>query len=184
MVCAGQSSAGMAFTARHADYSFCFGKGLNTPTAFAATAERLAAAGRETGRQVACYVLFMVIADETDDAAMARWEHYKAGADQEALDWMADQGSQDKSSGKDTNVRQMTDPTSSVNFNMGTLVGSYENVARMLDEIDTVEGVGGVMLTFDDFLEGLDTFGERVQPLMKTRVGVAGTAAPVPETLA
>jgi pyrimidine oxygenase len=55
---------------------------------------------------------------------------------------------------------------------MGTLVGSYANVARMLDEIDTVEGIGGVMLTFDDFLAGLDTFGERVQPLMKTRVDV------------
>ena len=181
IVCAGQSSAGMAFTAKHADYSFCFGKGLNTPTAFADTAERLNAAGRESGRDIACYVLFMVVADETDEAAMARWEHYKAGADQQALDWMADQGSQDKSSGKDTNVRQMTDPTSAVNFNMGTLVGSYANVARMLDEIDTVEGIGGVMLTFDDFLAGLDIFGERVQPLMKTRVEVVNAPAETAE---
>ena len=32
----------------------------------------------------------------------------------------------------------MADPTSAVNINMGTLVGSYANVARMLDEIATV----------------------------------------------
>jgi pyrimidine oxygenase len=54
---------------------------------------------------------------------------------------------------------------------MGTLVGSYASVARMLDEVDTVPGVKGVMLTFDDFVTGMDIFGTKVQPLMKTRVG-------------
>ena len=36
IICAGQSDAGMAFSAKYADYDFCFGKGFNTPTAFAA----------------------------------------------------------------------------------------------------------------------------------------------------
>ena len=36
-------------------------------------------AAEQTGRDVGSYVLFMVIADETDDAARAKWEHYKAG---------------------------------------------------------------------------------------------------------
>lgn len=27
VICAGQSDAGMAFSAQHADYNFCFGKG-------------------------------------------------------------------------------------------------------------------------------------------------------------
>jgi len=35
-------------------------------------------------------------------------------------------------------------PEGAINFNMGTLVGSYASVARMLDEIDTVNGVKGV----------------------------------------
>ena len=30
-------------------------------------------------------MLQMIIADETDAAAMAKWEHYKAGTDLEAL---------------------------------------------------------------------------------------------------
>lgn len=36
-----QSSTSMAFTATYADDNFCFGKGLNTPTAFAPTVEGL-----------------------------------------------------------------------------------------------------------------------------------------------
>ncbi|MBN8942886.1 MAG: pyrimidine utilization protein A [Rhizobiales bacterium] len=176
IICAGQSEAGMAFTAQHADYNFCLGKGLNTPTAFASVTDRLRAATDKTGRDVSCYVLMMIIADETDEAAMAKWERYKAGADTEALAWLTVQGAADTKSGADTNVRQLADPTSAVNLNMGTLVGSYENVARMLDEVATVPGTGGVLLTFDDFIKGMDDFGKRIQPLMTSRRHVATLA--------
>ncbi|MCH7038026.1 pyrimidine utilization protein A [Escherichia coli] len=134
VICAGQSDAGMAFSARYADFNFCFGKGVNTPTAFAPTAARM-----------------------------------KQGADEEALSWLTEQSQKDTRSGTDTNVRQMADPTSAVNINMGTLVGSYASVARMLDEVASVPGAEGVLLTFDDFLSGIETFGERIQPLMQCR---------------
>ena len=39
----------------------------------------------------------------------------------------------------------------------------------MLDEIATVPGCEGVLLTFDDFLKGMDDFGTKIQPLMKSR---------------
>ncbi len=78
------------------------------------------AAADKTGRDVGSYVLFMVIADETDDAARAKWERYKDGADDEALSWLTEQSQKDTRSGADTNVRQMADPTSAVNINMGT----------------------------------------------------------------
>jgi pyrimidine oxygenase len=63
----------------------------------------------------------------------------------------------------------MANPTSAVNINMGTLVGSYESVAKMLDEVATVPGVGGVLLTFDDFVAGVENFGTHIQPLMTCR---------------
>ena len=176
IICAGQSGAGMAFTATYADYNFCFGKGVNTPTAFAPTVARLEEAKAKTGREVSSYVLFMVICDETDEAAHAKWEHYKVGADMDAIAWLGVQGAADTKSGGDTNVRQMTDPTSPVNINMGTLVGSPATVARLLDEVMTVPGVGGVLLVFDDFLKGIDVFGQEVQPLMRTRRHVAAPA--------
>ena len=169
IICAGQSDAGLAFTARHADYNFCFGKGVNTPTAFAPTVTKLQAATAKTGRDVRAYALFMVIAGETDSAAWAEWESYKAGVDHEAVAWLVQQSEADKASGKDTNVRQMADLTSAVNINMGTLVGSYETVARLLDEIDTIDGCDGVLLTFDDFIKGTEDMGARIQPLMKSR---------------
>lgn len=175
IICAGQSEAGMAFSAAHANYNFCLGKGVNTPTAFAPTAARLIEATAKTGRHVTTYALFMIIADETDEAARAKWERYKAGADTEALAWLTEQAGVDKSA--DTNVRQLADPTSAVNLNMGTLIGSYENVARMLDEIAEIAGAEGVLLTFDDFVAGIETFGRRIQPLMASRRHLAGAEA-------
>ena len=68
-----------------------------------------------------------------------------------------------------TNTTQLADPTSAVNLNMGTLVGSYASIARMLDEVAEVPGTSGVLLTFDDFVRGMDDFGRKIQPLMKCR---------------
>ena len=39
----------------------------------------------------------MVIADATDAAAMAKWEHYKAGTDHEAIAWRDGQAEDDPS---------------------------------------------------------------------------------------
>jgi pyrimidine oxygenase len=111
----------------------------------------------------------MLIADETDEAAHAKWRKYKDGVDVEALAWMADQGSQDKTAAESSTAKTINLPEQAVNFNMGTLVGSYANVAKMLDEAATVPGTKGIMLTFDDFVLGMKDFGERIQPLMTCR---------------
>ncbi|WP_160123425.1 pyrimidine utilization protein A [Rhodovarius lipocyclicus] len=169
IVCAGQSDAGLRFMAEYADYNFCLGVGINTPKAVAETTARVQAAAAKTGRDVGALGLFMIIADETDEAAMARWNHYQEGADVDAITWMGDQAAADTRSGDDTNARRYALPEGAINFNMGTLVGSYASVARMLDELSTVPGLAGAMLTFDDFLQGLDDFGQRIQPLMQSR---------------
>ncbi len=168
IICAGSSDEGLAFSAKWADYAFCLGKGVNTPTAFSSNNERLAVATAKTGRDVSVFVLVMIIAAETDGEAMAKWRHYNAGVDVDAIAWLADQGAKDKVN-TSTNVRQLAAPEGAVNINMGTLVGSYANVARMLDEMAAVPNTGGVLLTFDDFLQGVEDFGTRIQPLMQSR---------------
>jgi pyrimidine oxygenase len=45
-------------------------------------------------------------------------------------------------------------------------------VARMLDDAAGMPGVKGLMLTFDDFIEGMDKFGQKIQPLMRSRAKV------------
>ena len=171
LVAAGQSERGMRFCAEYGDYQFILGTGVNTPKAFAPSAEQLVRATKETGRDVGAFVLFMVIMDETDEKAMAKWKHYNAGADAGALSWMAGQAAADVNADGTGTAANIALPEGAINFNMGTIVGSYASVARMLDEVDTVPGVKGVMLTFDDFVAGMDIFGTKVQPLMKTRPG-------------
>ncbi|MFO1159148.1 MAG: pyrimidine utilization protein A [Reyranellaceae bacterium] len=169
IVCAGQSPRGIQFGAEHGDFNFVAGKGFNTPTAHAPTNRAMAEAAAKTGRDVGNYILLMVIADETDEGALAKWRLYNDGADIDAMSWLADQANADTNAAATSTARQMAAPTGAVNFNMGTLVGSYAAVARMLDECATVPATKGIMLVFDDFLIGMEQFGQRIQPLMKSR---------------
>lgn len=114
IVCAGQSDRGMQFTAQYGNYAFCLGSGVNTPTAHAETNRRLAAAGAQAGRDVGTYVLMMVIADETDEAAHAKWEHYKAGTDLTALSWLIDQAGADANATEHSSAKAMVVPESTL----------------------------------------------------------------------
>ena len=169
IVAAGQSDRGIRFAAEHADFNFILGTGINTPTSHAAVVAKTQAAAAQTGRKVGSYVLEMVIAAETDEEAQAKWKLYNDGVDTTALAWMADQAAADTSAGEGSTAATIALPEGAVNLNMGTIVGSYESVARMLDEAASVEGTSGLMLVFDDWIEGMTNFGERIQPLMKSR---------------
>jgi pyrimidine oxygenase len=169
IVCAGQSPRGMEFGATYGNYNFTLGKGVNTPTAHTPTNLAMQAAAAKTGRDVGNYVLMMVIADETDEAAMAKWRRYNDGADMGALSWMSGQANADPNAAEGGTAKAISAPEGAINFNMGTLVGSYASIARMLDEVATVPATKGIMLTFDDFLIGMDQFGQHIQPLMKSR---------------
>ena len=57
-------------------------------------------------------------------------------------------------------------------FGGSRLIGSYATVARLLDEMSEIEGLAGVMLTFDDFVIGVEQFGQRIQPLMRSRANL------------
>ncbi|XPE38580.1 hypothetical protein ACNKHS_06015 [Shigella flexneri] len=57
---------------KYAGLNFCFGKGVNTLPPSPLPPRRMKEAADKTGRNVGLlHVLFMVIADETDDAARA-----------------------------------------------------------------------------------------------------------------
>ena len=170
IVCAGQSDRGTKFAAEYADYNFVATTGLNEPTKIAGSVQRLVEAVATSGRKCGALVLTMVIADETDEAAMAKWEHYKAGTDYEALAWRDGQAANDKKADKDATVGRFALTTKQkLPTSMGVLVGSYARIAAMLDEMAAVPGVQGAMLTFDDFVVGMEQFGTRIQPLMQSR---------------
>jgi pyrimidine oxygenase len=174
---AAQSDSGTRFAAEICDYNFCASFGINEPTRVEPSVARLVEAAEKAGRDVGALILMMVIADETDAAAMAKWDHYKAGVDLEALAWRDDQAGDDPS--KDpfaTKSRLAQTGREKLPTSMGVLVGSYASVARMLDELALVPGVRGVMLTFDDFVVGMEQFGTRIQPLMASRANLRQAA--------
>jgi pyrimidine oxygenase len=181
IVSAGQSDRGMDFCADHADFNFVMAQGVNTPTAHLDTNERLIRAIARTGRDVGSYVLFEVIADETDQAAIDRWQHYCDGIDEVAVANMSgratlDPTMEDGSTGANIAsaveklaVRDASELSNAVNMGIGTLIGSYERVAAMLDDAAALPATAGIMLIFDDFVGGLDAFGRHVQPRMACR---------------
>lgn len=173
IVAAGQSPRGQKFAAQYADYNFCGAAGHNTPKTFAPVNEALLKAAEETGRDVGSMVLLMVIADETDDAAWAKWKFYSEGVDLDATSWIAKQAGKDIKADKGATVSRISNSANPVNMNGGTLIGSFETVAKLLDEASEVPGTKGIMLTFDDFLVGLENFGKRIQPLMKSRAHIS-----------
>jgi pyrimidine oxygenase len=166
IVCAGQSERGMKFCAEYGDYNFILSPGINDPETYREPTEKLAAAAAESGRAVGSLPLFMAIMAETDEEAQATWASYHAGADLGALGYMADEGSKDTNAAEGGTAQTINLPDGAVNLNMATLVGSYETVARQIDQVAKMKGVEGMMFTFDDFERGTRDFGERVMPLL------------------
>ncbi len=177
IICAAQSDAGTRFAAEYADYNFCASFGYNAPTAVGPSVARLVAANKVAGRNCGALILTMIIADETDAAAEAKWEHYKAGTDLEALAYRDAQAEDDPT----TDIyaqphRRKILGTNKLPTNQGVLVGSYAKIAAMLDELSEVPGVSGVMMTFDDFVIGMEQFGTRIMPLMRCRNEIKAAA--------
>jgi len=101
--------------------------------------------------------------------------HYVAGADHEAIEWSRAQASGDKYAADNSTAGRIRRRTG-VPFGGSRLIGSYATIARLLDEMAEIEGLAGVMLTFDDFVIGVEQFGQRIQPLMRSRAKLAVAA--------
>ena len=97
IISAGQSDAGTRYAAKNADYNFRGSGGINTPSMVAGSVARLVAANKDLGGHCGALVSTMIIADETDAAALAKWAHYKAGTDVEAIAWRDARQSDDPS---------------------------------------------------------------------------------------
>ena len=177
IVGANSSDRGMRFVAEHCDYNFVGSGGLNQPEAVLEPMARLMDAVSKTGRDVGAFALMMVIADVTNELAFAKWERYKEGTDMEALAWQRSQATADVNAPATSTVARMTanqktpQPTG-----MLKLIGSYASVAAMLDKVAETPGLTGIMLTFDDFVIGMEQFGQYIQPLMRSRMPTRAAA--------
>ncbi len=105
----------------------------------------------------------MVIMDDTDELARARVAKYNDGVDIEAINFMKSQAALDTQSEGTAAALVGATPQA---VNDGAVVGSPETVAEFFRGVKKVHGDGGVMLMFDDFIEGVERFGKEVMPLI------------------
>jgi pyrimidine oxygenase len=148
IVYAGNSGRGRQFTAQYADYNFTIAKDVDS---LAQTNDELVRGSARCGRTVSSYPLFVVIIDSTDDAAEARLACYDAGVPSVAPGTAGGQRAR------------------SVGSSAPLLVGSPSTVAAQLQEFAAVPGTGGIMLIFDDYLDGVARFGAEVLPILGER---------------
>lgn len=164
LVCAGQSDRGMQFCAEYGDFQFIIGTA--DLDVVRTDAGRLMAAAETSGRDVGVYVLFQITMGETDAEAQTKWDHYRAGADLDAIAFMTGQADLDTSG---ATAEKITEMQGAFNLNIGPIVGSHATIAERLDEVAAIEGVKGVMCVFDDYPSATAEFGEKVMPLMGSR---------------
>jgi len=160
IVAAGASPRGREFAAEFADFNFT---GAASQQALAAQATALKEEGAKRGRDVGTYGLQMVIIADTDEQARAKVDSYNAGADQEAMAFMIGQAALDaKSEGTSKATTQLINAVPP-----GAIVGSPDSIARQIDDLSRDTGMAGMMLMFDDFVDGVERFGRDVMPLLK-----------------
>ncbi|WP_093221827.1 LLM class flavin-dependent oxidoreductase [Sphingomonas sp. NFR15] len=163
LVCAGTSKAGVRFTAQEMDALFLSGGDVAQLAKASADAKAGAA---ELGETIRTYSMMTIVFGETDEAAAATAEHFRAGLDEEALyGMMRAYGFLDAEIGKENAFVQKARST----FMTPHVMGTPETVIARLSEIFEKTSLDGLMLIFPDYLTALPIFGEKVLPVLRER---------------
>jgi pyrimidine oxygenase len=178
LVSAGQSSAGQDFVSRIGGHSFA----MVAPERLHAIASGLKQAGAKYGTRVGIYGLFQIVAAETDDQAWQTAADIVAGGDIEAIKSLVYSASLDTVKGGTSGQFRNEDAGADedllagdieagnmVFMNVPVLVGSYETIARKIDNISKDQNIEGMLFTWPDWVAGIQTFGDRILPLLNCR---------------
>jgi pyrimidine oxygenase len=166
IVSAGSSPRGRRYIAEYADFHFGAG---NNPQMVSDSHTALLEESAKTGRNPQSFAGSLLVIGDTDADAARKVEHYRKGVDAAAVAGMRAEYAKDTSTdGSSARVAAShSAPTPSPFYGGGNPVaGSPQTVANHLNALAAVGGTAGIMLTFDDFLEGIDRFGTEVMPLL------------------
>jgi pyrimidine oxygenase len=163
LVCAGVSPKGMQFTLEQMDAIFLTGR---DNADLAATSRAAKARSRAFGRTIKTYTMMTIVLGETDAAAQAKADFYRAGLDEEALHGMLRAyGFLDAEMGQENAF--VASARSS--FMTPRLIGAPQTIAdQAIDLIDKAQ-LDGMMLIFPDYLEDMKIFADQVLPQIRAR---------------
>lgn len=165
IVCAGQSPAGLAFTAQHGDHSFIMAE----QTALKSACDQMRQESSKAGRDVGIYALFQLVLAETDAQAQEQCEAIVAGADQGAITNILASAALDSNPGGTADrmlsgLQRNFEDGNLAFMGMPVIHGSPATVASKIDAIASETGVDGLLFTLPDFVPGIRMFGEKVMP--------------------
>jgi pyrimidine oxygenase len=169
IVCAGQSARGMKFTAEYGDYCYILGSGGGIE-GIAETSARMQEAAERAGRQMVSHFVVIVVVADTDDGAEAKVANWVEHADRKAIANMVGQAELDVTGSTAARILDLENTTFQ---NIEKVVGSPATVARYMDDLASIDGLGACIMIFAEPIDGLDLFGREVIPRMKSRSVVA-----------
>jgi pyrimidine oxygenase len=177
IVCATASERGFRFVAEHCTDGFFGGTRPETERMMARRMKELAA---ECGRPIRTQGHMMLVLGETDAEAQRMFDHYEAGADQEAIESVYRKRSGGYRNPQSQREREERFTLKETRIFYGGLpfVGGPERVADRIQQQTDSGNVDGLMFMFPDFIEGLRRFGELVMPILRKRGIVMEPAAP------
>jgi len=160
---AGVSPAGREFAAKHADLNFILAADLDAARKVAADVRALA---RRHGREVSIWGMVCLVVRDTEAEARKYFDYYV----NQRGDWEAASNLY----GVLANESQSVDPAEREahlrNLVAGyagfPLVGTPEQVAAALVDCHRVVGLDGVTLSWVNYREGIQQFGDQVMPLL------------------
>jgi pyrimidine oxygenase len=163
LVCAGTSTRGMQFTANQVDAMFAGGRDDEELAHISSSVKAIA---REAGRSIRTYTMMNLVIGETDAAAQAQADHFRAGFDEEACKgMMRAYGFLDAEIGKENSFVQ----NARSSFMSARIIGSADTVARRLIEMIDYCQLDGIMLIFPDYLKSMPIFAREIMPRLRAR---------------
>jgi pyrimidine oxygenase len=158
LVCAGISPRGMQFSLEEMDAIFLTGRDNED---LGRISRDVKARARAFGRSIKTYTMMTFVFGETDAAAQARAEHFRAGLDEGALrGMMRAYGFLDAELGQENAFVASTRSS----FMTPRLIGSPQTIAEEAINLMEQAELDGLMLIFPDYVEGLQILAERVLP--------------------
>ncbi len=162
IVSAGQSKQGLNFVENFADYRFI----IANPNALKRLEEEV---NTKQKRKFGNYLLFHLLARETDEEATKSVKEIVEKADIPAIETMLFGGSGDKN--KEGTLEALRTaknaPVEEGNMAFGAhpcIYGSFKNVAKKINEIIEKTQPTGFMFAWADFKQGIKDFGGKILP--------------------
>jgi len=172
LVCAASSDEGLRFTAREANYCFVSRENRVECVRESIRAKEIAT---EEHRSIKIAVPMALVIRDTDHDADAYYRFLVKGADVGAMANIG--GAHGKEDRESAQRRGAAYAAKQRPIHMGLqVIGGPEHVAEEIFALATDGDTDSVMLTFPDYLDGLERFAATVLPLLRTSLDIGSEA--------